>query len=139
MLIVQVLAEHTVVVLVTLVVIIVDAKRLGVHAQRIGRDGSIDGGGGGRRVGGLALFGARVLEPDLQNALLKACPLAQLLEIFGIGVWVDLKVSFHRSQLLMLERSAHTFLLVTHAAGRRHCHGNRGRILVTTAATTSGS
>lgn len=48
------------------------------------------------------------MRTNLQHPLREARLLRQLLQVFGVGILVDGKVGFHRAQLVVLERGAHS-------------------------------
>ena len=59
---------------------------------------------------GIKVFYAGVVFESLWYALLQVRWLAQLFELFRVGILIDFKVGFHYTQLLMLERRAYAFL-----------------------------
>ena len=66
-----------------------------------------------------SVFGARVLEPHLEDAFGEARLLRQLFEVLGVRVVVELEVGLHDAQLVMLERGAHAFLTLSGCAQRK--------------------
>lgn len=56
------------------------------------------------------------LVAHLENSLWQSSLLCQLLQVLGIGILVDGEVRLHRSQLVVLERRAHSFISTV----RRH-------------------